>query len=58
MIKTKKIKKTLLIDETIDIKLENCEITSYICGKRLNSLEDSSAMKERSKKKANVKEQV
>ena len=47
----------LSIEETIDIKLENEEIRLYICGKRLNSKEISSASKERSTKKSNVKVQ-
>ena len=39
----------LLIEETIDVKLENEEIRSYICGKKLNS-EDNIAKE----KKQNV----
>ena len=31
---------TLSVEETIDVKLENEEIRSYICGKRLNSEEN------------------
>ena len=45
----------LLIEETIDIKLENEEIRSYICGKSLNSVENYSTMRESSSKDANLK---
>ena len=45
------------IEETIDIKLENEDIRSYICGKSLNSEENSFAMKESFKKTTKVKEQ-
>ena len=51
------IQTALSIEETKDFKLENKEIRSYKCGKSLNSEENSSAMKERSTKKAKVKEQ-
>ena len=42
------------IEETIDTKLENEEIRSYICGKSLNSEENSSPMRESSSKEANL----
>ena len=47
-----------LIEETIGTKLENKEIRSYICGKRLNSEENSSALKESSTEDEKVKEQM
>ena len=46
----------LLIEDKIDIKLENEETKSYICGKQLNSNEESSAMKKSSSRKVKVQE--
>ena len=48
----------LLIEETIDTKLGNEEIRSYICRKILNSEEHSSALKGSYTEKAQVKEQL
>ena len=48
---------SLSIEETIDSKLENEEIRSYICGKSLNSKENPSTMIESSTTKTKVKEQ-
>ena len=48
---------TLSIEQTMDLKLENEEIKSYICGKQSNSKENSPALKRKSTKKAKVTEQ-
>ena len=45
----------LFIEETIDMKLENEDIRSYICGKGLHFEGNSFAMKETFTKKAKVK---
>ena len=44
----------LTIHETIEAKLENEEISSYICGNHLNLEENSSALSEASKKYTNT----
>ena len=46
------------IHETIEAKLENDEITSYICGNELNLEQNSSALNEGSKKYTNTSQNV